>query len=86
MFYTEPPKKVTYLYKETIRALKDQSGDQHLVAAYCTQLKTRTQIVGESLQEFATAIKQLTHCAFLALHEHHVSMGRGTVFGNDIRD
>jgi hypothetical protein len=80
------PKKVTYLYKETIGAVKDRSGDQQLVAVYFTQLKTRTQILSESPQEFAAAIEQMTHCVLLALHKHHISMGTGKVFGNDIRD
>jgi hypothetical protein len=33
---------------ETIKALEDRFGDQHLAAAYFSQLKTRTQHVGES--------------------------------------
>jgi hypothetical protein len=45
-------------YEETIEALEDRFGDQHLAAAYRSQLKTRTQKPGESLQEFATAIEQ----------------------------
>jgi hypothetical protein len=54
------------MYQETIRATEDQFGDQHLVAAYRTQLETRIRIIGEPLQEFATAIEQLIHCAFPA--------------------
>jgi hypothetical protein len=44
---------------ETIKALEDSFGDQHLVTAYCSQLMTRTQCNGESVQEFATAVKQV---------------------------
>jgi hypothetical protein len=48
------PKSATY--EETLEALEDCLGDQHLAAAYCSLLKTRTQGEGESLQELATAI------------------------------
>jgi type VI protein secretion system component Hcp len=42
------PKGATY--EGTFKALEDRFGDQHLTAAYCNQLKSRTQTVGESLQ------------------------------------
>jgi hypothetical protein len=35
-------------YAEILEALEDSFGDQHLGAAYCSQLKSRTQGVGES--------------------------------------
>jgi hypothetical protein len=42
------------------------------------QLKTWTQDDGESLQELATAIEQLTHCAFPPpLHEDHILGDQG---------
>jgi hypothetical protein len=44
---------------ETIKAIEDSFGDQHLVRAYHNQLMTRNQCSGESLQEFATAVKQV---------------------------
>jgi hypothetical protein len=44
------PKEVTY---EAIEALEDCFGDQHLAAAYGSQLKIRNYLVGESLKEFA---------------------------------
>jgi hypothetical protein len=37
------------IYEETAGALEDQFGDQHLVAAYHSQLKTRTQLTGVPL-------------------------------------
>jgi hypothetical protein len=46
-------------YEETPEALEDRFRDQHLAATYRNQLKRRTQGVGESFQEFATAIEQL---------------------------
>jgi hypothetical protein len=54
-------------YEEAIEALEDRFGDQHLAAAYRSQLKARTQRAGESPQKFATAIGQLAtaptlHC------------------------
>jgi hypothetical protein len=48
-------------YEETLGALQDIFGDQHLAASYRSQLKSRTQGVGESLQKFATAIEHLAH-------------------------
>jgi hypothetical protein len=48
-------------YEETIEAHEDCFGDQHLATTYCSRLKTRTQCVGEPVQEFATAIEQLAH-------------------------
>jgi hypothetical protein len=48
-------------YEETLQALEDHFGDQHFAAAYYCQLTTRTQKAGESLQDFAMAIEQLSH-------------------------
>jgi hypothetical protein len=48
------------MYKETKGAIEDQFEDQHLATGYHDQLKTRIQILGECLQQFVTAIKQLT--------------------------
>jgi hypothetical protein len=62
--------KVTY--KETIGALEDQFWDHQLDTGYRNQLKTQTQDEGQPLQEFATTIEQLTHCAFPALQEDHI--------------
>jgi hypothetical protein len=66
--------------------LEDHFGDQHLAAAYRSQLKTRTQKAGESLQEFATAIKQLAHGAYPALPEDHVRKEAGRAFTDGVED
>jgi hypothetical protein len=44
------------MYKETIRALKDWFGDQHLALGYLNQLKKQTQEYGEPFQKFGTTI------------------------------
>lgn len=56
--------------EEILVALENRFGDQYLAAAYCSQLKTRTQGVGECLQEFVTAVEQLVHRAYPALLDH----------------
>jgi hypothetical protein len=71
------PTGVTY---ENTEATENQYGDQHLAIGSRNQLKTQTQITGGSLQEFSTAIEELTHCAFPALHEDHVHRGTGKAF------
>jgi hypothetical protein len=73
-------------YEETVRALDDRFGDKCLAAGCRNQLETWTQIIGGSLQEFATTVKELTHHAFPALHMDHVHRGPCRAFGNDIRD
>jgi hypothetical protein len=42
--------------EETIGACEDRFRDEHLATVYCIQLKTRTQLTGEPLQEFAPTI------------------------------
>jgi hypothetical protein len=74
------PKGATY--EENLEALEDSFGDQYLVAAFRSQLKTRTQ--GESLQEFATAVEQLAHRAYPALPEDHISREAGKAFADGI--
>jgi hypothetical protein len=73
-------------YEEAIEALEDRFGDQHLAAAYRSQLKTRTQKAGETLQEFATAIEQLAHRAYPALPEDHVRRKAGKAFVHGVAD
>jgi hypothetical protein len=45
-------------YEETVEALKDSYEDLQPAAAYWSQLKARTQVNGETLQEFAAAIEK----------------------------
>jgi hypothetical protein len=54
-------------YEDTIGALKGRYGDHQLAAAYREELKARTQLIGESLQEFAAAVEQLAHRALVGL-------------------
>lgn len=63
------PKEVTY--EETTEALENCFGDQHLAKAYCSQLKTRIQSAGVSLQESAITIEQSAHCIYPALPKDH---------------
>jgi hypothetical protein len=74
------------MYEEAIEALEDHFGDQHLAAAYRSQLNAGTQKAGESLQEFATAIEQLAHRAYPALPEDHVRRKAGKAFVNGMED
>jgi hypothetical protein len=78
------PKGTTY--EETLQALEDCFRDQHLAIVYCSQLKTRTQGVRESLQEFSTAVEQLAHHAYPALPEDHIMWKTGKVFADGIED
>jgi hypothetical protein len=59
-------------YEQTLEAQKGRFGDQHLAAAYRSQLKTWTQGVGELLQEFTTAFEQLAHHVYPALPEGNI--------------
>jgi hypothetical protein len=43
-------------YEKSLEALEDRFGDQHLAAAYHSQLKGRIQGVRESWEKFAAAI------------------------------
>jgi hypothetical protein len=78
------PKGATY--EETLEALEDRFGDQHLAPAYRNQLKTRTQRVGESLQGFSTAIEQLAHRDYPALPEDHIRGEAGKTFADGVED
>jgi hypothetical protein len=49
------------------------------------KLEKGTQVLGESLQEFSTAIEEFTY-VFLAAHEIHVRRGPGKAFGKDKRE
>jgi hypothetical protein len=71
--------------EETIWAAEDWFGDQHLTAGYHDHLNKETQILGESLQEFATAIEWVTPCAFTS-HDYHTHRWPGKAFVDDITD
>jgi hypothetical protein len=71
-------------YEDILQALEDWLGDQHFAAAYRCQL-TRTQKVGESLQDFATAIELLAHHAYPTLPEDHIR-GGGKAFAYGVQN
>jgi hypothetical protein len=80
----EIPKGATY--EETLEAVQDHIRDQYLAAAYCSQLKTRIQGEGESLQEFPTAVELLAHRAYTALPEDHIRKEAGKAFADGVED
>jgi hypothetical protein len=72
-------------YEGTLQALEDWFGDQHFAASYRCQLTT-TQEAGESLQDFAMEIEQLTHRAYPTLPEEHVWREAGRAFAYGVAD
>jgi hypothetical protein len=70
-------------YEEALQALEDCFGDQHFAAAYRSQLKARTQWVGESWQEFATTIE---HRAYPTLPEDNIRREAGKAFAEGVQD
>jgi hypothetical protein len=78
------PKSATY--EETLQALDYRFGEEHFAAEYRNQFKVRTQKVGESLQDFATAIQQLARRAYPALPEEHIRRETGKAFVAGIED
>jgi hypothetical protein len=46
----------------------------------------RTKDLGESLQKFDTAVKQLSHHAYLALPKNHIRREAGKVFSDRVED
>jgi hypothetical protein len=78
------PKGATY--EETLKALDDCFGDQHIAAAYCSQLKARTRKARKSLQEVATAIEQLAHHGYPTLPEDHIRREAGKAFMDTVED
>jgi len=54
-------------YEDIVESLRDRFGDHQLAVAYRSQLKARVQATGETLREFAAAIQQLAHRAFVGL-------------------
>jgi hypothetical protein len=73
-------------YGDTLQALEDRFGDQHFAAAYRCQLTTRKQKAGESLQDFATAIELLAHCAYPMLPEDHIGREAAKAFAYGVED
>jgi hypothetical protein len=57
-------------YEEVTGALENCCGDHRLEAVFHSQLNRRTQLVVESLQEFAATIYHLGHCTHIELPKH----------------
>lgn len=58
----------------------------HLTLVYHTHLKTRTQLIGEPIQEFAFVIEQMAHCALPSLHKDHIHRGASKAFVSGIKE
>ncbi|KAJ4428949.1 hypothetical protein ANN_25945 [Periplaneta americana] len=71
---------------EIMTALEGRYGDHQLAAAFRTQLKTRVQQSGESLQEFAMAVEQLAHKALRGLPNDFIAGEAAYTFGSGVRD
>ncbi|XP_069698171.1 uncharacterized protein [Periplaneta americana] len=71
---------------EIMAALEGRYGDHQLAAAFRTQLKTRAQQSGESLQEFAMAVEQLAHKALRGLPNDFIAGEAAYTFGSGVRD
>jgi hypothetical protein len=56
------------------------------VSQSAKNLKTITQKVRESLEEFARAIEQLAHSAYSTLTEDHIRRGAGKAFADSVED
>jgi hypothetical protein len=74
------------MYKETIKTQEDCFEDQHLAASYCSRLKTRTQCIGESVQEFANTVERLAHHTCPTLLEDHIRKEAGRAFADNVGD
>jgi hypothetical protein len=77
------PTSTTY---EDMQNLEDRFSDQHFAAAHRCQLATRTQKVGESLQDFAMAIELLAHRAYPTLPEDLIGREVAKAFAYGVED
>jgi hypothetical protein len=69
-----------------VGALKGRYGDSQLAAAYRAQLKARTQLIGESLQEFAAAVEQLAHRTLVGQPLDFIQREAAHTFVDGVRD
>jgi predicted Ser/Thr protein kinase len=74
------------MQEEIIRAFEDCCGDHQVAVAYCFELKTRTQLISKSLQEFAVTIGQLAHQALVELPLHFIQREAAYAFVSRIKD
>lgn len=73
-------------YEDIAVGLRDRFGDQQLAAAYRSQLKARVQAGSETLQEFAAAVEQLAHRAFVGLPVAFIQTEAAHSFIDGVRD
>jgi hypothetical protein len=74
------------MYENINEALENHYGDNHMEAVFHSQLKRRTQLVREPLQEFATAIDHLPHRVHVQLPDHLISTEAACPFVYRIRE
>jgi hypothetical protein len=77
------PKRRTRTF---VGALRDRFGDHQLAAAYRSHLKARVHTGRETLQEFAAAVEQLAHRAFIGLPVDHIQTEAAHAFIDGILD
>jgi hypothetical protein len=70
----------------TVAPEEGQYGHHQLVAAYTSQLKTRAQLTGESLQESAATITQLAHCTHTGLPQYYIRREAARAFIDGIEE
>jgi hypothetical protein len=73
-------------YEDIIGAPRDCFGDHQLAAAYRVQLKARVRTSGETLREFAAAVKQLAHRALVGLSFAFIQRETAHAFIDGVRD
>jgi hypothetical protein len=74
------------IYEDIDGALMGRYGDHQLTAAYRVQLKVRTKLIFESLQEFAAAVKQLAHRALLGQPVDFIDREAVLAFADGVRE
>ena len=75
-----------YSYNALTAALELRFGDEHLKQVFAVQVKTRTQKVGEFLQEFEANVKRLVRRAYSGAPPTFQERLATETFINDIRD
>jgi N-acetylmuramoyl-L-alanine amidase len=69
-----------------VGALRDRFVARQLAAAYRSQIKSRTQASGETLQDFAAAVEQLAERFFVWLHVDFIENKAAHSFIDGVRD
>jgi hypothetical protein len=73
------------MYEEVTEVLENRYSDHYLEAVFHSQLKRRTQLIGESLQKLAAAIDHLAHHAHVEPPKHLISKEATRAFAERIR-